>query len=288
MKTKIFQTILQVLACAAAIVLIFAVDAFISPAAADVHTAAAILFLIVGLLFAKTEALTTTQKLLAINLPLVGFLCVFAGVTDPITPIFSLTGIIFSAIGLLIRRKTVNYFKVSCMVVGGIIYAYIFGFVALPRLTANNKMTVTDTASPSFELVTLSNETLSSNDLKDQVVVLNFWATWCSNCVQEMPQFNTFAANYKGNDRVKILAVTMDAEGETLEKAKAYMNKKGYDIPLAFDKNMKTYQTLKLEDIPATVVIDKRGHVRMIHTGFGSQEDYSALLDEQVQSLLNE
>ncbi|NJK89391.1 MAG: TlpA family protein disulfide reductase [Myxococcales bacterium] len=61
-----------------------------------------------------------------------------------------------------------------------------------------------------FDLETFDGTRIASRDLSDELVVLNFWATWCPPCVEEMPSFEALARSFEGDDRIRFLAVSTD------------------------------------------------------------------------------
>jgi len=63
---------------------------------------------------------------------------------------------------------------------------------------------------PSFDLETLDGDRIALDELSDRTVVLNFWATWCPPCVEEMPSLESLAEKFEGDDEVVFLAVSTD------------------------------------------------------------------------------
>ncbi|MGO9404260.1 MAG: redoxin domain-containing protein [Terriglobales bacterium] len=107
---------------------------------------------------------------------------------------------------------------------------------------------------PPFKLKTLDGETVSSDELKGKVVVINFWGVWCGYCVQEMPEFQQFVEKYKGNSRIAVL--TIDAN-DTPEKIKAFMAKKNYNFPVLLEGDYLT--KAKVGGFPTTWFLDIDG-----------------------------
>ena len=95
-------------------------------------------------------------------------------------------------------------------------------------------------------------------DLKGQVVVLNFWATWCGPCKEEMPSLAKLAKNY-ADKGVKVVTVSVDAVGEA-QKAKDFLKANG-DLPFYTDPEMRVVfgLTPRPDGIPTTVIFDKTG-----------------------------
>ncbi|MBF0329999.1 MAG: TlpA family protein disulfide reductase [Nitrospirae bacterium] len=109
---------------------------------------------------------------------------------------------------------------------------------------------------PDFTLTSLDNKTVSLRDFRGKVVVLNFWATTCGICREEMPSFNKLYLDYKDRGLV-VLGVSID----TAEKALRFFSaKSGIAFPVLMDKERAVYSDkYKLFGIPVTLLIDKKG-----------------------------
>lgn len=117
---------------------------------------------------------------------------------------------------------------------------------------------VTEPAQPKASDISFkdkSGETVSINSLKGKVVFINFWATWCPPCIQEMPSINQLKQSFKGNDDIVFLLVDVDAN---IEKSTAFMAKNKYDLPVYIPTSNIPRDYLG-DAIPTTVIIDKSG-----------------------------
>jgi len=105
-----------------------------------------------------------------------------------------------------------------------------------------------------WQLIGVNTADLDFNTLKNNVVFVNFWATWCPGCVAEKPSIQALYNDYK--DKIVFLSVTNDPK----DKVDAYFKKKGYNLPVY---NLKTREPKELlsESIPTTFVIDKKGFI---------------------------
>ncbi|CAM4244879.1 thiol:disulfide interchange protein tlpA [Bacillus manliponensis] len=117
-------------------------------------------------------------------------------------------------------------------------------------------------AAPDFELTTLDGTAVKLSDLQGKKVILNFWATWCGPCKQEMPDMETFYQKHKGD--VEVLAVNYTASegagGE--EKVKQFAQEWGITFPILLDKDITVTTTYKVITIPTSFFIDTKGVVR--------------------------
>jgi cytochrome c biogenesis protein CcmG/thiol:disulfide interchange protein DsbE len=110
---------------------------------------------------------------------------------------------------------------------------------------------------PNFSITTEKGKTVSVSDFGGKVLVLNFWATWCPPCVQEMPSLNQFAATMKDKG-VVVLAVSIDKN----EKAyKTFLQRTRPAFETAFDPDANISSEYGTFKWPETYVIDKSGKV---------------------------
>lgn len=109
-------------------------------------------------------------------------------------------------------------------------------------------------------LTTFEDEPYSFREAENQVIVLNFWATWCPPCVAEMPSFQKLYDDY-GN-QVEFLFVT----SEEKERVEAFMERRGYDLPVYFQRYAAPEQ-LESRALPTTFVISKKGEIAIKETG---------------------
>lgn len=286
---KIKSTLILLLAGLAASVAIYIAGNYVLAQDSHILTAAAAIYFITGAIMKKPEEAGLAAKVICINLPIMLIVVVLAGGELAFIGTFTLTTVLFSGAGIIIRthREKISKMALSGGIVSAIIYIAIVGFYVFPQIMANDKLTVTNTPAPQFELMTAGGK-LQSADLEGKVVLINFWATWCSKCLQELPSFDEVHNTYKDNKDVMILAVDLGTDGESLEKAQKFIDKKGYRWNVAFDADTSAFSAMSLEDIPATVILDKKGHIRLIHTGYNATEDYTGKMNAEIEKLLAE
>ncbi|MFK2820754.1 TlpA disulfide reductase family protein [Flavobacteriaceae sp. LMIT009] len=112
----------------------------------------------------------------------------------------------------------------------------------------------------SWRLEGLNGEQINFKDLEGEVVLLNFWATWCPPCIAELPHIQELSKEY-GN-RIKIVLVS----GESLNKVSSYFDKKGYDLNSYHP--LESYpKGLNISSIPRTFLIDEQGKIVIDKTG---------------------
>lgn len=135
---------------------------------------------------------------------------------------------------------------------------------------------------PDFTLKTLAGPNLRLNEQRGQVVLLNFWATWCAPCKQEMPHLNKLHDKYRDAGFV-LLGVNVDDDPA---KAAADAAKLGIKFPVLLDSAKTVSKLYQLDAMPTTVVIDRDGRVRHVHQGY--RNGLEALYDQQIRALVKE
>ena len=100
-------------------------------------------------------------------------------------------------------------------------------------------------------------------DFKGQALLVNFWASWCVPCREEMPALDTLAAQYNGDDFL-VLPINLDVGADGLEKARAFLSEGQFrNLPLYADTSFTAFDRLKREAVaiglPATLVLDRNG-----------------------------
>ena len=112
---------------------------------------------------------------------------------------------------------------------------------------------------------------LDTDEFENKVVLINFWATWCGYCVDEMPDLQKIYDEYKDNKDVEIIAVNV---GESEKTAQLFMDSNNYTIPVEFDSDSELFGELDVNALPYTIVINKDGEIAKI---FDGATDYDAM-----------
>jgi peroxiredoxin len=135
---------------------------------------------------------------------------------------------------------------------------------------------------PDFTLKTAAGPNLRLAEQRGQVVMVNFWATWCAPCKQEMPHLNALYDKYRNTGFV-LLGVNVDDDPA---KAVAEAAKLGIKFPVLLDTAKTVSKAYALNAMPTTVVIDRDGRVRHVHQGY--RNGMEQLYDQQVRALVKE
>ena len=128
---------------------------------------------------------------------------------------------------------------------------------------------------PNFELQTLDGNSIRLSDLKGMPVLINFWATWCSPCRQEMPAIESrFEAN---RDHMAMLAVNFDESEEDVQSFTQELNLK---FPVLLDPGAKVQDLYRVRGYPTTFFIDSDGIIQIINVGVMSEKQLDGYLDQ--------
>lgn len=113
---------------------------------------------------------------------------------------------------------------------------------------------------PDFTVENADGEEVKLSDYVGKPIVLNFWASWCSPCKSEMPEFNEAWEELDGE--VQFLMVNMtDGSRETVDTAKEYVEGQGFSFPVFFDTGSEAAMAYSAYSLPTTYFIDAEGYV---------------------------
>lgn len=137
-------------------------------------------------------------------------------------------------------------------------------------------------AAPDFTLRTSDGRNLRLQELRGQVVMVNFWASWCAPCRVEMPHLNRLADKYRSSG-FTMLGVNVDDDPKN---ATAAATKMGLRFPVLLDGDKRVVKLYDVATMPSTVLIDRDGRMRYLHRGY--RDGYEETYDKQVRELLKE
>ena len=127
------------------------------------------------------------------------------------------------------------------------------------------------TPAPDFTMQDADGGSVSLSDHLGTPVVLNFWASWCGPCKNEMPAFDALAAEYAGKVDFMMVNLT-DGAGETVESASEFIAQQGYSFPVYFDTDSEGSNAYYVRSIPMTFFIDAKGNIHAYYTGSMSED----------------
>ena len=138
-------------------------------------------------------------------------------------------------------------------------------------VSAKEPNTAEDFAAPDFTALNEKGEKVKLSDYKGKPIVLNFWATWCHYCKEEMPDFQKAFEEYP--DVQFLMVNATDGVRETEEKAKAYLKEEGYTFPVLFDTEEEAVYNYYVSGFPSTYFIDAEGNLVTYGSGQLSPEN---------------
>lgn len=134
-------------------------------------------------------------------------------------------------------------------------------------------------AAAAFSLKDLSGKPVRLDDYKGKVVVVNFWATWCAPCLQELPFLEQYYKRY-GKSGLVVLAIATDGP-ETASRVRTVVRRKRFTMPVLHDAAGSVVASLNPRGAnPYTLFIDKKGRVAFRHEGYspGDEKKYEGLI----------
>lgn len=135
---------------------------------------------------------------------------------------------------------------------------------------------------PDFTLQSASGENIRLAEQRGQVVMLNFWASWCGPCRQEMPLLD---ALYQRYNPVGFAFYGINVEADNAD-AKKFIQSLGVSLPVLYDPDSKVSKLYQVSAMPTTVLIDKKGEIRYVNKGYkpGDENKYR----DQIRELIKE
>ena len=134
---------------------------------------------------------------------------------------------------------------------------------------------------PNFTLKSNTGKNIKLSELRGQVVLLNFWASWCGPCRQEMPLLEKLQQRYSALG-FTVLGVNVE---EDSSKAKILLKDIPVSFPILFDTQNTVSKQYKVSAMPSTVMIDRNGNMRYLHKGYkpGDEAQYKKWIKQLVK-----
>lgn len=154
--------------------------------------------------------------------------------------------------------------------------------IALLSMASTALAVNVDDMAPDFTLKRLDGTNLRLQELRGQVVLVNFWASWCGPCLQEMPLLDRMHQRYR-DAGFAVLGVNVEGEEKP---AREVAGETGVTFPVLIDAGQKVSERYALEAMPSSVVIDRDGVVRYVHRGYKPGDETRYL--EVIKRLIRE
>jgi len=136
---------------------------------------------------------------------------------------------------------------------------------------------------PDFELIDAENRKIKLSDMIGSVILINFWATWCQSCVDEMPSLENLSGNLSGDASFKMVTILFK---DTLPNAVAYLRDNRYTLPVYSSPDDSAARGFGLTGVPETYIIDKKGVLREKVIGPADWDSPRAV--QSIRAFMNE
>lgn len=135
---------------------------------------------------------------------------------------------------------------------------------------------------PQFNLASRDGKDVNLTQYHGQVVMINFWASWCGPCRQEMPLLESI---YKKYNKLGFTLLGVNVEPDS-KAAEDWLKATPVSFPILFDKDSKVSKLYEVAGMPSTVIIDRAGKVRVLHRGYkpGDENEYM----DSIRTLVRE
>ncbi len=134
---------------------------------------------------------------------------------------------------------------------------------------------------PNFTLKSLTGKNLKLSEMAGNVVLINFWASWCGPCREEMPLLNDLHKKYEPLG-FTVLGVNVE---EDAKNARGFLKNFPVDFPVLLDNKNQVSKQYNVIAMPTTVVVDRDGNVRFLHKGYkpGDEAKYRKMVKKLVR-----
>ena len=134
---------------------------------------------------------------------------------------------------------------------------------------------------PNFTLKSLGGKNLKLSEMTGNVVLINFWASWCGPCREEMPLLNALHKKYAPLG-FTVLGVNVE---EDVDGAMSFLKNVPVDFPILLDNTNNVSKQYKVVAMPTTVVVDRDGNMRYLHEGYkpGDEKKYRQMIKKLVR-----
>ncbi len=137
---------------------------------------------------------------------------------------------------------------------------------------------------PSINVTNVKGEKIDISTLvgKGNIVVIDFWATWCVPCKKELNNISEMYDEWKEKYKVELIAVSID-DSKNSAKVKTTVDGSGWEFTIMLDPNQDLMHALNFQAPPYTLVIDQSGNIVETHSGYVDGDEF--LLEEKIKEL---
>ena len=155
--------------------------------------------------------------------------------------------------------------------------------LALSLLLAPLALALTSSGpAANFTLKSASGENIRLSEYRGQVVLINFWASWCGPCRQEFPHLDALHQKYEALG-FTVFGVNVEQDRDTADKV---LRDIPVTFPILFDEQNQVSELYDVTAMPMTVLVDRNGEIRFMHKGY--KPGYEAQYEQQIRALVKE
>jgi cytochrome c biogenesis protein CcmG, thiol:disulfide interchange protein DsbE len=167
------------------------------------------------------------------------------------------------------------------LIIYGIVALCLMGlYIAGRRKATSSKVTASGNVAPDFAVTDIDGRKLNLSDFRGKVVLLDFWATWCTPCRAEIPHFVEMQSKY-GPQGFQVIGISMDDDAKPVRE---FYQQYKMNYPVAVGDDKLADQFGGVMGLPVNLLIDQEGRIHSKHLG---ATDVS-VFDEEVAALLKE
>lgn len=152
--------------------------------------------------------------------------------------------------------------------------------IAVSSFAQNAKQTLPDLA---LKDVNGKPKNMADYSKAKKIIIVSFWATWCSPCKKELNNINELYEEWKTKYNLELVAVCTD-NARNVSKVKPYVDGQGWDYDVIMDVNQDFQRAMNIVQIPHTLLLDQNGNIVYSHSGYVEGDEF--MLEEKIKELL--
>lgn len=177
-----------------------------------------------------------------------------------------------TVIGLFLfnPRQSKGAFISATIALAVVLAWYCAGYI--PDRMRRAMTRVGNSSAPAFQFDSVSEGNVSQTAVPGKILVIDFFATWCRPCIEELPELKSIRDELKDRRDIEFVVVATNAHGDTPEKFREFNKRRPIGLPMAFDPAGKAHAAFGFSGFPSLVVIDRAGQTRLRHEGYNRSE----------------
>lgn len=137
---------------------------------------------------------------------------------------------------------------------------------------------------PNFTLKSLRGDNIKLSEHRGEVIMLNFWATWCDKCKEGFAVLNNIYLKYR-DDGFTLLSINTE-DADDIKKVRKWLKGRRVAYPILLDPSHSVSDKYEVSDMPSTYILDRDGHLRYVTSGF--EQGYEDEILKRVRELMDE